>query len=358
MAAWILAVLASIAIGASVLAVWLHETVLDTDRFMNAVTPAIEGGSAGAVLGGYLADELISALAIPDRVDAALAQVNQTLTEGMGETLELTPSQRERLQLLDLGLARLAGPIAAGLEARIRDAVDAFATSPRATELLLAVTERAHERTVLLLRDELDQLPNLVVEQGEVQLNLVPVAAEALRSVINGGVEVAGLDREIPPFTSAEDAEAAVDRLAGLLGVELAPGFGQVPVMSETRLSQYQDTLRTFDRLVWLLVGVAVVLAVLAIVTAPSIARGILRVGIGATLALVMGLLIAVWATDQLAAAARSADARTAIVDVTGALVGSLQRLVLLIAVVAIGVAVAAYVVDRRDREALGPPGS
>ena len=41
-ASWILTVLAGIAVAAAVVGYWAHETLLDTDKFMAAVTPAVE----------------------------------------------------------------------------------------------------------------------------------------------------------------------------------------------------------------------------------------------------------------------------------------------------------------------------
>ena len=121
-----------------------------------------------------------------------------------------------RLQERDLGVERLAAPLAAGVESRIRDAVNTFMSSPEGTRLLLNVIELTHERTVYLLRDELDKLPNIAVAEGEVRLNLVPLMAEVLRRTINAGLDIAGIDnREIPEFTSAEDADRVASEIGG-----------------------------------------------------------------------------------------------------------------------------------------------
>ena len=173
-------------------------------------------------------DQLLEALSLETRLGERLAQAEDRLLERLAEALDLPDVVVRRLANASLGLDSLAPMIAAGVETRIRAAVETFLSSPEGTSLLIATIEIAHERSVLLLRDEMDQLPNVVVEEGEVRLNLVPLMAEVLRSVVNAGLDFVGIEREIPPFDSSEDATAAVERLASVVNQELPPDFGQV----------------------------------------------------------------------------------------------------------------------------------
>ena len=163
------------------------------------------------------------------------------MTEAIASALDLSAAQAARLQRLNGGLQLLAGSIAGGLETRIREAITTFVTSRDGDGLLVRLVSKLHERTVLLLRDELDQLPNIDVESGEVKLNLVPMVAESIRRVVNAGIVELGGDRQIPEFSSNEDAEQAIDRLAGIVGRDLPPDFGQVALMSEDQLRNAQD---------------------------------------------------------------------------------------------------------------------
>src|SRR4029079_1406013 len=123
---------------------------------------------------------------------------------------------------LDSGLQLLAGSIAGGLETRIRDALNRFVLSRAGGGLLVDLVAKLHERTVLLLRDERDQLPNIDVQSGEVRLNLVPMVAESIRRVVNAGIIQLGGSRQIPPFDSSEDAEQAIHPLGTHSGEQLA----------------------------------------------------------------------------------------------------------------------------------------
>lgn len=343
--------LAGIAVAAAVIGYWAHETLLDTDRFMAAVTPAVESDAVKRVVADRIADQVLEALDLDTRVAEALNRAGDRISGAIAGALDLSPDQASRLQRLDSGLQLLAGSIAGGLETRIRDGINQFVTSRDGNGLLVDLVAALHRRTVLLLRDELDQLPSIDVQNGEVKLNLVPMVAESIRRVVNAGIVAMGGERQIPPFDSGEDAQQAIDRLAGIVGRDLPPDFAQVAIMSEDQLRNAQGMVKTFDRLVWVLIGLAVLLAGLAVLLAPSWTAGLLRVG-----AAMAGALILAWfgvgaISDAVAQAARTPEGQTAVADITGAVVHSLQPLAAFLIVVGLVVAVAAFALDRRAAE-------
>ena len=327
---------------------WAHETLLDTDKFMAAVTPAVESDAVKQVVADRLADQVLEALDLDTRVAEALESAGDRMSQAIANALDLSPDQAARLQRLGGGLELLAGPIAGGLETRIREAIDTFVTSREGDGLLVALVTKLHERTVLLLRDELDQLPSIDVESGEVKLNLVPMAAEAIRRVVNAGIVAIGGERQIPEFDSGEDAEQSIDRLAGIVGRDLPPDFGQVALMSEDQLRNAQGLVQTFDRVVWVLIGLAILLSVLAILLAPSWTAGLLRVGAAVAVAVLLGWFAVRMITDAVAQAARTPEGQKAVADVTSSVVQSLQPLATVLIVVGLLVALAAFVFDRR----------
>jgi hypothetical protein len=348
-AAWVLVVLTGIAIAGSVIGLWVHRTVLDTDAFMASVTPIVESESVQTVVSDRVGDQLVQALALEERLGERLSEAERRLLERLATALDLPDAVVRRLEGSSLGLDALAPMIAAGVESRIRDAVATFVSSPEGTRLLLETIATAHERSVHLLRDELDELPNVVVEDGEVRLNLVPVVAEVLRSVVNSGLDVIGVEREIPPFDSAEDATAAVERLATVVGRELAPDFGQVRLASEASLERAQGLVRAFDLALWVLVITALLLGLLAIWLAPTIPAGIIRVGVAAALAAIVGWLAVQLISSQIADAAATVEGRAAVGDIVDALVSGLSGTALALALVGIGVVAAAILADRQS---------
>jgi len=347
-------VLAGIAVAAAVVGYWAHETLLDTDRFMGAVTPAVESDAVKRVVADRLADQVLEALDLDTRVSEALDRAGDRMSEAIAEALDLSPDQVSRLQRLNGGLQLLSGSIAGGLETRIRDAINEFVASREGDGLLVDLVTALHHRTVLLLRDELDQLPSIDVESGEVKLNLVPMVGESIRRVVNAGIVAIGGERQIPPFDSAEDAEQSINRLAGIVGRDLPPDFGQVALMSEDQLRNAQGLVKTFDRLVWILIVLAIVLAVGAVLLAQSWTAGLLRVGVAVAVAVVIGWFAIRAIADAVAQAARTPEGQTAVADITGAVVHSLQPLATVLIVLGLVVALVAFVFDRGAAEVAG----
>ncbi len=348
-ASWVFVVLTAIAVAGSVVGFWVHRTVLDTDQFMAAVSPVVESESVQAVMADRIGDQLLEALSLETRLGERLAQAEDRLLERLAEALELPDVVVRRLANASLGLDSLAPMIAAGVETRIRAAVETFLSSPEGTSLLIATIEIAHERSVLLLRDEMDQLPNVVVEEGEVRLNLVPLMAEVLRSVVNAGLDFVGLEREIPPFDSSEDATAAVERLASVVNQELPPDFGQVRLGSEASLERAQGLVRAFDIALWLLVIVGLVVAALAIWLAPTVPAGLVRVGAAAALAALVGWIAVQFISAQVVDAAATPEGRLAIGEIVTSVVSGLGGIALTLAVLGLAVVVAGVVVDRQS---------
>ncbi len=352
-AAWVLVVLMGIAVIGSVIGFWVHRTVLDTDAFMASVTPIVESESVQAVVSDRVSDQLIEALSLETRLGERLAQAEERLLTRLAEALDLSDSVVSRLQNADLGLESLASVIAAGVESRIRDAVTTFISSPEGTRLLLQTIETAHERSVLLLRDDLEQLPNVVITEGEVRLTLVPVIAEVLRSVVNSGLDVIGVDREIPAFDSSEDATAAVDRLATVLGRDLPPDFGQVRLASEASLERAQGLVRAFDLALWILIVVALLLGALAVWLAPTVPAGLVRVGVAATLAALIGWVAVQLISGQIANAAATAEGRGAVGEIVSSLVSGLTGTALIVSLVGIGVVAVGFFMNRSSGPAV-----
>ena len=344
--------LAGIAVAACVVGYWAHETLLDTDKFMAAVTPAVESDAVKQVVADRLSDQVLEALDLDTRVADALDAAGDRMSEAIANALDLSPTQAARLQRLNGGLQLLAGSIAGGLETRIREAIDTFVTSRDGDGLLVDLVTKLHERTVLLLRDELDQLPSIDVESGEVKLNLVPMVAESIRRVVNAGIVAIGGERQIPQFDSGEDAEQAIDRLAGIVGQDLPPDFGQVALMSEDQLRNAQGLVKTFDRLVWVLIGLAILLAIGAASCwhrrgPPACCGSAWPWRWRCSLAGSRCGAIA----DAVAQAARTPEGQTAVADIAGAVVHSLQPLATVLILVGLVVALAAFVFDRRAVE-------
>jgi len=91
----------------------------------------------------------------------------------------------------------------------------------------------------------------------------------------------------------------------------------------------------------------AIVLAVLAVVLAPTVTSGLVRTGVAVAIAIVLGWVGIELISSRLAEAARTADGATAIAELTNAVVATLQPVIAALAIIGIGVAAAALITAR-----------
>ncbi len=286
-----LVVLTTVGVLATTVAVWAHQTVFDTDAFMDTVGPAIEDPAVLAAVSDYAAEEAITALDIEARVTDALTRLDQTLTETIVEALDLGDRTLAVLGRLDRPtLATLAPPITTALETRVTEAVDRVITSERFTTRFPEIVRAAHAAAVAVVRGNLDDLPNLSVVDGEVQLNLVPVMAEILRDV---ATELRGFGPDITvPAVVSDRIDEGREQLAAALNARLPDDFGQITVMSDDQLAGLQDGARQLDRLVWFLALITLVLALVTVVVAPDRRRTTIQLAVAVAGALAVGLVL------------------------------------------------------------------
>lgn len=343
----VLAALTILSVIATTTAVWLTRTALETDRFMALVQPALVSPDVYDAISIRLTDETLEALALEDRVEAALGELGQTLRDELAQALGVTEVQRARIQLLPIPqLQDLAAPVAGGLEARVAARIDRFVTSPEFERLLVEGTEVAHTKAVALLRGDEAALPNLEVGTGEVRLNLVPVVGRVLEDLVDQGLAALGIE-EIPFIDPFADPQVSLDRLSSALGTELPPDFGQLTVMSEAELEELQTVARRLDQLVWVLLVLSVVLLVATLAVAPRRRRMLAQVGLGAAAGTVLTMLLVRSTEDDIAATAVTAPGRRAVTMLAEATFDSLRSVMVVVLVVALLVALVAHLAGR-----------
>lgn len=344
---WMSVVLTCAGVVLASVAWWTSATLLETDRFMQVVEPALTSPELDAALSTRVTAETLAALALQERVAGVLSDVEVALGDALAEALDVTPAQRARVQRLPLPqLQELAAPIASGLESRISGRIDEVVRSGRLEELVVDVTRGGHTKAVALLREEYEQLPNLVVASGEVRADLVPVVAAVLADLVDQGLDVVGID-EIPFVDVGGDPEASLARLSQALGVELPPDFGQVTVMSEQDLEELQAGVRLMDQLVWAAVATVLVLAMLTLVTARDRRRAVVQLGVGTALGTAVAIPLIRSTVDTLAGAAATPQGRDLVVVLANSALGSLRSVLVVVLVVALLVAVLAHLAGR-----------
>jgi hypothetical protein len=351
----LLVVVSSISIMVSVVAVWAHHTIFDTDAFMETIEPVLQDPALNAALGDYITEEVTGALDLEQRLQEPLADLDAFLTAALLSLvgIEDVPDFLDRFDRPTL--EALAGPIADRFNERIANTVDEVMASSEVAELIPQLVRRSHEGAVALARGDLESLPNVSVEEGDVRFNTLPIIVRVLQAV-------AAELRELLPDVSLPDAlsdrvDEAIAQLKEALGDRVPDDFGQVTIMSEDQLVAIQDTATTLDRWTWGLVILSVVLVAVTILVSPTRRRTVIHLGIGVIIAVILGILLVRRVEDavigEIASPARTETARGILASLLQGLQESVVGLIIVATLVAIGFHIAGkprWVTEPRER--------
>jgi hypothetical protein len=152
------------------------------------------------------------------------------------------------------------------------------------------LVRKGHSGAIALARGDDEAIANVSVDEDAVRLDLVPVIAEALQRV-TGDLQDLLPDTAIPEVVGGSVADGRA-QLEAALRTRLPDDFGQLAIMSRDDLDTLQATVRTVDRLVVAVVGLALVLLVATVVTARDRRRTLLHLGIGVVLAVGAAVLL------------------------------------------------------------------
>jgi hypothetical protein len=345
-----LVVLSVVAMTASTLAVWIRQTVYDTDRFLSVVEPALRDPTFYDGLSAIVTDVSLEALDLDARIRTVLDDLDAYVAAGLLEALGPDPRRLERLQAIDRPtLGALTPAISQPLEDRVARIVDDFVTSEEFQTRLPDLVRRTHTAGVALVSDDLAALPNVYLEGDEVRVDLLPIVADALRPVV---AELRGLlpDITLPPVVAdATEQERAQlrERLAAALETELPEDLGQLTIMQRSALEEAQTIARYVDRSVWVLTVLAVALVVAALVRSPDRRRTVMQLALGVAGGLAVTLLLVRRVEGAILARVTDPDSTQAVGSLLGQLVTNLRAVTMLVVTAALLVGVVAYLSDR-----------
>lgn len=341
----ILASLSVVGAVATTTAFWLHERVLDTEIFVETVRSTLDDPAVTDAVGSYVSEQIFVAVDLESRIEEQLTAADRFFADLLQELLGLGELATSALDQLDPpSLVDLAGPIAATIETPVRNAVNDFVGSAEFRDGLEATIRVAHPAAVALLRGDEEALPNVVVDSGEVRLDLVPLIAASMRAMVAGGLEIVGLEEVVPAIPVSETPGDGLRALADAVGADLPSDFGQVLIMSESELNELQAVMRVFDRLPWLLLILTLVLIASTVAVSTNRRRTVVQLAIGASAGLFIAFIairrLEEFIVDSISDPEGSAAARTVLTSVFGSL--RLTLVVLTIAALVLGIALVA----------------
>ena len=299
----ILVVLSCVMFTVAVPATWTRRTLSNTDNYVATVAPIIEHDSVTDALSRKLSAEIITLLDVDSVAATAL------------------PPRA----------ALLAGPIVNAVEDFIDERVNEVIASDRFAEFWVNANRFIHTQIQAVIREEGGA--SLTTEDGQIVLNLIPIINEVLARVEERGGDLLGKDVTLPEISDAEVPEAAREKLETALGVTVPPDLGEIVIYESDKLEQVQDAAKTAHKVVFLVVGLAFLLAAAALAISKTRRRTLLQLTIGMLVGLVVVRRSLIYAQDQIVDLAQeeNRNAMQAIVEDLMAGLFSYTRIIMIV---------------------------
>ena len=309
----LLFVLACLSITIGTIAVWAHQTLLVTDRFVAVTSRVVAEPQVQVLVADRLASEIMTAADVQGRV-AAVLPANQ---------------------------AFLAVPLANAVEGVLDKRLTEFFATERAQSAFEAAIRFSHQHIVTLLRNDSDFVE---VNGTTATIDLLPIAVEGLRVLQEEGILPATI--VLPDVTDPAGRDAAIANLESRLGRDLPDDFALIPIANADRLASAQAAVHAFDIVTIVLVILAIVFVVATILLSGRRLRMVALLAIGAVVSLIIARLVVRAAVNGLIGSLAAGDGATAREIITD-LVSDLASWSWILVIVGIVVAIAAVLIAR-----------
>jgi hypothetical protein len=282
----VLGILACIAITISATTLWVHQTALNTDRYVSVVS------------------RVASDPAVIQEVSTNLAD---RVTDRIVDRVELPP---------------VVVPL---LESWLQEQIASFMASEAFADGWTAANRAAHSALVRILRSE------AILGEEPVTISVAELLVIAIDRLQEAGVIPA--DVELPDRSDSEAVEAIRQILAERLDIDLPPGFGEITLVRSERLETARQLVRVFDIVTVVSILVAIALVALTIYLARNRLRAVLLLGIGAAVALLAAVAATGAISSTVAGALAEAGARGTLGAMLSALLADLATALVLVLV-------------------------
>ena len=321
----LLFVLACISLVLSTIAVWAHQTLLVTDRFVAVTSRVVDEPAVQAAAANRLASEIVIAADVQGRIAGVL------------------PS----------GQAFLAVPLTSAVEGVLDKQLTTVFASERAQTAFENAIRFAHARIVTLLRNDSDFVS---VNGTTATIDLLPIAVEGLRALQEQGILPASI--VLPDVVDPADREAAIANLESRLGRDLPDDFALIPIANANRIATAQAAVHAFDVVTVALVIITFLLYLGTILLSGRRLRMVFLLAIGSVVALVITRLLVRAALQGAIASLAAGDVDTVQTMITD-LVSDLASWSWILVILGLIIAVVAVLVGRPDwtRPGVSSPG-
>ena len=236
-----LALIAAVALVATVISRWTHDVLFDTDTWVATI------GEAGTE------PEVTNALA--DRVSTSV--------------IDWLDAEDRLKTVLPPVLEPLSPLVAARFENSIEEGAEAFFSSERYEQIWLQLNETAHRGAVAIIKDE---VPSVSTAGGVVTVDITPLVSP----VVEGALDRLGTVGEAIPevlLNRTEVDEAIAASVEELKARGLPDWMSSVEVFRSDQLAAVQTGAAILDSLVWVLPFLTILLIGAALYLAPDRVR-------------------------------------------------------------------------------------
>ncbi|MDQ6927753.1 MAG: hypothetical protein M3159_03715 [Actinomycetota bacterium] len=238
---------------------WVHETLLDTNKYVKTVTPIADDPVVTKAMSLWMSDQLL-------KVINAEKIIRDALPEG-GRIL--------------------AAPLANAVRTFVQEQIDKVLQSDAFKKAWVVANRAAHTTAVRVLRDETGT-DVVSTARGKVVLNLLPLFNEALRQLQQASPDILGHEVTLPEIKSGDIPADARQKIQDALGVTLPSDFGQIVLFDSSQLRTAQDVVRWFDRANVALIIVAILLLAFTVWVSHRRRRTVVQLGVGIAIGLVL----------------------------------------------------------------------
>jgi hypothetical protein len=278
----------------SAIAIWSHNQLTNTDRYVETVSPLAENQDIQKTVAALVVNALFDQANAPERIEDALPKRARFLGE----------------------------PIATAMRSYATDVTERLLASEEFDRLWDGANRRAHAQLVALLTDDPSKAHGAVsIEDGKVALDLGDVVEQVQQKLVGAG-------------------------LTFLQNVKVPPVSTTIDIIDTEGLSEARTYLGILDTLAWVLPVLMIVCFVASALVVRTHRRATIRAGIVLAAACAFTLvLLAIGRSLYLNAASGpkvSRDAASAVFDI---LVRNLRYGLITLAVVGVVVAMVAYFV-------------
>ena len=288
---------------ASVIGVWAHRTVFDSEKVAEAVDEALLNPEVNNALATYLTEQVMDAVPLQDLV-----------TERIPDELEA-----------------FVPALVGGVQGIVHESFTRVLEDGRAREALVAVVERAHEAVMRVLEGD-GLTGSLRVEGEDVKVNLLPLLGRGLERIQDRGI-LTSVD--LPELAPEGDPDEQIAQLEDALDRDLPEDFGQLVVYSsesvadsQAAVARAQDAFALFRRSVIVLIVLTLVSLGVSAALATNRRRAAITLLLSTMAALAVGRVLVRTVVEKAPELAAKPGGRAALQEMVTSLTEGLIRLV------------------------------